>query len=286
VTIYEASQQLLFQLFHLYDEREARNITDLVMEHVTGWTKIDRVMNKQVPLSQPKEELLKRMMTQLLDHMPVQYVLKEAWFAGMRFYVNEHVLIPRPETEELTDWVVKDLANDEKISVLDVGTGSGCIAVTLKKRLPHAEVFACDISAEAIVVAQMNAAAHLTDISFSACDFLNPEERNLLPDTDVIVSNPPYIPVNEKASMPKHVVQYEPHTALFVGDANPLLFYEAISAFARSKLKDGGAVYVEIHEDLEPGVKQLFRKFGFRRTDTSKDLQGKQRMIRAGELIK
>jgi release factor glutamine methyltransferase len=285
MTIQQASQQLLFQLYHIYDEREAKNIADLVMEHITEWKKIDRVMNKQVPLSKPKEELLNDIIRQLLDYKPVQYILKEAWFGDMPLFVNEHVLIPRPETEELVKWVTEDLKPEQNNKLLlDVGTGSGCIAVTLKRKMPETRVFACDISNEALQVAKMNAAAFQASLDFYQCDFLNAEERNQLPDVDVIVSNPPYIPVNEKDSMIKQVIEYEPHVALFVNDNDPLIFYEAIAAFARRKLKAGGKIYVEIHEDLEPAVKQLFLKNRFAEVDSRKDLQGKYRMMRAAGL--
>lgn len=284
MTIQQASQQLLFQLYHIYDEREAKNIADLVMEHVTEWKKIDRIMNKQVRLSSPKEELLYDITRQLLDYKPVQYILKEAWFSGMPFYVNEYVLIPRPETEELVNWITEDIKPEQKNKqILDIGTGSGCIAVALKKKMPEALVLACDVSDEALEVAKKNATAFQASVDFCLCDFLNTEERNRLANTDIIVSNPPYIPVNEKNSMAKQVVEFEPHVALFVEDEDPLIFYAAICAFARKNLKEGGKVYVEIHEDLEPAVKQLFSKHGFKKVDSRKDLQGKYRMIRAAE---
>lgn len=278
MTIQEAQQQLLFQLFHVYDEREARNIADLVMEHVTEWTRIDRVINKTVPLSSIKEKELAEFTAQLLDHKPVQYVLYEAWFAGLRFYVDENVLIPRPETEELVDWVCKENSSGK---ILDIGTGSGCVPVSLKSKLASADIHACDISSGALSVAQKNAIENKTAIQFHQIDFLDPEQRKSLPVFDVIVSNPPYIPQKDKQEMHKNVLDHEPHIALFVADKDPLIFYRAIAEFASDHLKKDGAIYVEIHEALGNDVVNLFIESGFAGTVLRKDLQEKDRMVKA-----
>jgi release factor glutamine methyltransferase len=285
MTIQQASQRLLFQLYHIYEEREARNIADLVMENITEWTRIDRVMNKEVPLSPPKEQLLQQYVSELMEHKPVQYVLKEAWFAGMKLYVDASVLIPRPETEELVNWITTDLRSPiTDIKLIDIGTGSGCIPIALKKKLPDATIHACDISEEALAVAAKNAADQQADIRLTICDFLNKEERNGLPDVDVIVSNPPYIPANEKSLVPENVTRYEPHTALFVSDDDPLQFYMAIADFAKYRLSRNGSVYVEIHEDLCVAVRELFSKKGFKKIEVKKDMQGKNRMVKASQL--
>lgn len=278
MTIQEAQQQLLFQLFHVYDEREARNIADLVMEHVTEWKRIDRIINKTVPLSSIKEKELAEFTAQLLDHKPVQYVLHEAWFAGLRFYVDENVLIPRPETEELADWISKE--NSGGI-ILDIGTGSGCIPVSLKNKLALADIHACDISMGALAVAQRNALENKTVIQFHQIDFLDPEQRKSLPVFDVIVSNPPYIPQKDKQEMHRNVLDHEPHIALFVADNDPLIFYRAIAAFASDHLKKDGAIYVEIHESLGTDVAHLFIESGFAKTILRKDLQERDRMVKA-----
>ena len=286
MTIQQARQQLLFQLFHIYEEREARTIADMVMEHLTGWKKIDRVMNKETPLSLPKQQLLEQYISELLEHKPVQYVLNEAWFAGMKLYVDKEVLIPRPETEELVSWMVSELrAPIADLKILDIGTGSGCIPIALKKKLAEASVYACDISEHALEIARKNAGEHQTSIEFIACDFLNKEERKHLPQVDVIVSNPPYIPVTEKALLPENVVKYEPHLALFVSDDDPFQFYLAIAEFAKQKLSKEGVVYVEIHEDLSTAVKELFSKKGFKKIELKKDLQEKHRMVKASNLV-
>jgi len=300
MTIREARQQLIFQLFHIYEEREARNIADLIMENLTEWKKIDRVLNKEVTLSKSKEELLARYMIELLEHKPVQYVLNEAWFSGMKLYVDENVLIPRPETEELVNWIISDLtfrkkesihsfrpgmSHSSQIKILDVGTGSGCIAVALKKNVDTAEIYACDISDNCIEIAKKNAAANKADLHFIECDFLNKEERQRLPMVDVIISNPPYIPLRDKSAMHPNVAKYEPFLALFVSDDDSLQFYAAIADFSKNKLSKNGRVYVEIHEELARPVSELFFNKGFRKTQIRKDMQGKERMLMASDLF-
>lgn len=285
MTIHQASQQLIFQLFHLYTEREARNIADLVMENVTEWKRIDRIVNKEVTLSAEKEKLLLKYTAELMESKPVQYVLQEAWFYGMKFYVDENVLIPRPETEELVQWVLSEAVGYtpglEKTSILDIGTGSGCIAVSLKKKLAEARIFACDTSQKAIEVAKMNAKNHNTSIDFIAGDFLQEQHRNLLPVVDIIVSNPPYIPLNNKENMESNVINYEPHLALFVMDNDPLLFYRAMAEFCQTHLSKQGTIFVEIHEEFSKAVEHLFLLNGFNNIELRKDLQGRERMVRA-----
>lgn len=291
---------MIFQLYDIYETREAANIADLVMEHLTGWKKIDRILHKQLPLLPEKIHLLEKYTNELLTHKPVQYVLNEAWFYGLRFFVNEHVLIPRPETEELVEWIIhevrskkyevrnvksenarsKDRNPSSKLKILDIGTGSGCIPITLKKQLPLLEIVACDISNDALEVAQRNAALHQADIGLLHLDFLDPSQWEHLPSFDIIVSNPPYIPLKEKENMQPKVLQYEPHIALFVENDDPLLFYNAIADFAKIKMKPDGKIYAEIQEELGKEVQQLFINKGFDKIELKKDMQGKDRMIR------
>ncbi len=301
VTIQAATQQLLFQLYHLYEEREAAAIADLVMEHITEWQKIDRIINKHIPLPLPGIALLKKYTDELLTHKPVQYVLNEAWFSGMKLYVDENVLIPRPETEELVEWVVEEIQSakyevqngdtENFVSrtshfahILDVGTGSGCIPIALKKKFPGVSVFSCDLSEEALAIARRNAESNDTDIHFLHLDFLNAAHRKRLPSFDLIVSNPPYIPLQDKETMPPNVVGFEPHLALFVNDKHPMVFYEAIADFAKEKLTVGGKVFVEIHEELSSHVKELFSFKGFSGIEIKNDMQGKARMLKAGTI--
>ena len=287
MTIHEASQQLRFQLFNLYDDREAANIADLLMESITGWTKIDRVVNKAVPLSAAQQQQLDNYTRALLANEPLQYVLQEAWFFGMRLYVDKNVLIPRPETEELADWIIKDAGNwglGMGNLALDIGTGSGCIPLAIKKKLPGMEVHAVDISEGALKVAKKNAATQQLDIHYHQLDILDAAIRHSLPKFDIIVSNPPYIPQSDKVNMAANVLQYEPHLALFVENEDPLLFYKAIAEFAQTHLKPGGCVYLEIHEEMAQAVKALYRGNGFTDIELRKDMQGRDRMMRIGRV--
>lgn len=287
MTIQQAYRQLHAALCDVYDEREAANIASLVIENVTGFKKIDRIMNKDVQLSDVQCELLNSHTHKLLRHMPLQYVTNEAWFRGMKFYVNEHVLIPRPETEELVEWIVNDhkeqmrAASILPFSIIDIGTGSGCIPVSLKKKLPSAKVSAIDVSAGAIDIATSNAISNGADVSFSRIDFLDATARNTLGKFDIIVSNPPYVKLNEKEMMNRNVLEYEPHLALFVPDDDALLFYKTILDFSKDHLAPNGSVYLEINEELGQQVVDLFSSY-FTSVVLKKDLQGKDRMVRCG----
>jgi release factor glutamine methyltransferase len=272
------------------------------MENVTGLRKIDRIMHKQSPLSPHGVTRLEQYTQELLTHKPVQYVLHEAWFCGMPFYVDENVLIPRPETEELVEWIVEEAGNRQSavgnqqqkssyvlpatshLTILDIGTGSGCIPISLKKKLPQSTIHACDVSEPALAVAAKNAAAQQTAINFIQADFLDAASWPSLPAVDLIVSNPPYIPQTDQHSMLPNVLAYEPHLALFVPDEDPLLFYEAIARFAQQHLLPGGSIFVEIHEDLGEKTKTLFESKGFA-AEVKKDFQGKDRMVKANLIM-
>ena len=286
MTIQFAYKQLLATLYNLYDDREAANIADWVMEHVTGQNKINRILNRELPVSTQQRERLQKLSIELATNKPVQYVLNEAWFAGAKLYVNEHVLIPRPETEELVAWIaneLKKLPNEKqsKIALLDIGTGSGCIGIALKKQLPAVTITALDISASALDVAKRNATDQQVAITFIEADFLDEKTWKLLPKYDVIVSNPPYIKQYEAAHMSKNVVDFEPAIALFVPDEDALVFYRAMGTFAQKHLQESGSIYVEINEALGEQVIATFTTLGFTNIEMRKDLQGKDRMIKA-----
>lgn len=280
MTLHEAQQQLTTSLYNLYDNREAANIADWVIEHVTGMRKIDRIMHKQSPLPPVQLTQIQQYTQELLTHKPVQYVLHEAWFYGMALYVDENVLIPRPETEELVEWVVAEVGSKNNLNILDIGTGSGCIPIALKKKLPQAEVYACDVSEQALAVASKNAVTQQKPVQFLQADFLQTAIWPTLPTVDVIISNPPYIPHHNQSTMLQNVLAYEPHLALFVPNEDPLVFYDAIARFAKEKLRPGGSIFVEIHEDLGKQTKALFESNGFVAV-VKKDLQGKDRMVKA-----
>ena len=264
------------------------------MEHLTGLKKTDRILQKTAPLSADQVRLLEKYTVELLAYRPVQYVLEESWFRGLKFYVNEDVLIPRPETEELVEWVVEGasernlrIASSREAQpfpttrILDVGTGSGCIAISLKKALPTCEIHACDLSSGALTVARRNATTLETPVQFHQLDFLDPARRTALPPVQVIVSNPPYIPLRDKSTMAPHVLHYEPHMALFVSDQDPLVFYRALAEFGREKLQPGGTVFAETHEELAAATGNIFRQTGYSSITVKKDMQGKDRMIKA-----
>jgi len=205
--------------------------------------------------------------------------------------VNEHVLIPRPETEELVEWVVTEIWNkkleirNKKVSnstftILDIGTGSGCIAIALKRELQKAELYAIDISNDALLVAKQNAADQKAEINFLQLDFLNERQWSLLPSFDFIISNPPYIPENEKDKLAKNVVDHEPDVALFVTDNDPFIFYKKFASFADNHLKEKGKIFVEVHEDYSKGVQKIFEEKNFK-IEIKKDIYGKDRMVKA-----
>ena len=277
MTFQSAQQQLLAILAPIYDAREASAIAYLVMEHLTGKTKIERLLEPASALTEKEESLLQSYIDQLSRHRPVQYVLGEAWFAGMKFHVNEHVLIPRPETEELVAWVI-DHAGKGDTQILDIGTGSGCIPIALKKSLPMASVTSVDVDSNALEVARNNAITLNTNIQFIELDFLNESCWNGLPAYNIIVSNPPYIKVREAATTSAHVLNYEPSLALFVPDDDPLLFYRKIALFSKQHLLKNGMICMEINEAMGNEVCQLFRYAGFE-ADIRQDLQGKERFV-------
>ncbi len=289
MTISTAYQQLLYQLYDLYDNREAANIADWVIERVTGFTKIDRVINKQFPLNPQQQQQLQLYTNQLLQHRPVQYVLQKAWFAGMKFYVDENVLIPRPETDELVEevvvgWQLKDDSlnhssfSTNNLLILDIGSGSGCIPIALKKKLPKAVITSVDVSEKALQVAQKNADTLGFEVNFKLLDFLEENNWQQLSMFDIIVSNPPYIKQSESDAMHRNVIAYEPPLALFVADDNALIFYKKIALFGTTHLNPKGKIYVEINEALGRETVTLFESFGYK-AQLKKDMQGRDRMV-------
>ena len=286
MTTEQSYNDFLKLLIPLYESREAANITDWVFENVTGLKRLERSINKNVELEEVYALQLKNYLEELLQHKPVQYVLQQAWFYKMKFFVNEHVLIPRPETEELVEWIVEDVQRlkydvlNGEFKLLDIGTGSGCIAISIKKELKNIEATAIDVSEEALSVAKKNANNQNTQIEFLKIDFLDESQWNQLGNYDVIVSNPPYIPEIEKEKLSKNVKSFEPGIALFVRDNDPFIFYEKIAKFAQSHLKLNGKIFVEIHEEYASQVEQIFSGYNFK-TEIKEDMYGKKRMIKA-----
>jgi len=279
MTLQEAGFFLLNQLRTVYEEGEASAIGDWVMESLTGSDKTERMIYKNNPITTKEEEQLRGYVAKLLQHTPVQYVLNESWFCGLKFYVDENVLIPRPETEELVEWVISNCRFPiDTLSILDIGTGSGCIPISLKRRLRKARVTALDISEGALTVAKRNAAKMGAEVEFIQQDILDLASWTVLEPADIIISNPPYIPEHNKTSMHPNVLKFEPHQALFVPDQDVLLFYKAIVDLAKTKLNKEGLLFFEIHEDLGQEVTKLLSSEGFT-SEIKKDMQGKDRMV-------
>lgn len=286
MTMQEATYYLLNKLTTIYDKSEASQITDWVLEKMTGSKKAERMIYKNEAITAEEELLLHQYTERLLQHEPVQYVLNEAWFGNMKFYVDKNVLIPRPETEELVEWIISNCKPClpagrfpvDELKILDIGSGSGCIPISLKKRIRKAEVWSCDISEGALMVAKKNAEDLGQEVNFIQLDFLDRHSWQQLPKFDIIVSNPPYIPEKDKETMQPNVLQYEPGTALFVPDNDALIFYKAIAEFGKTHLEKDGSIFIEIHESLGKEVAKLFQQVGYS-TEIKKDMQEKDRMI-------
>lgn len=296
MTIGDAEKWACQQLQNSYVPGEAHAITQVTLEHLTGLAKADRLLQQSALLTQQQQTALQAAMQRLLQHEPVQYVFNKAWFYNLNLYVNASVLIPRPETEELVQWIIDDVktANKDlldkqplqadktrKLRILDVGTGSGCIALALKNEIPMAEVWGCDVSEEALNIARRNASVLNVRVDFQGVDFLNEEQHSTLPFVNTIVSNPPYVPLSNKTTMQQNVLAYEPHLALFVPNSDPLIFYKALARFGQQRLHEGGCIYMEIHEDLGKAVTTLFENNGYQQVTLKTDMQGKQRMVKA-----
>lgn len=265
----------------LYGPDEAIPMADLLLEKITGLTRLEI---KQLPTTNfPKQqrETLELYLEQLLHHRPIQYVLEEAWFQEMSFFVDERVLIPRPETEELVEWVSSDFRQVKNPVLVDIGSGSGCIPISLTKKLPGAEIHSCDRSAEALTVAGMNADRLQARVRWHQIDFLQEALWHHLPSPDCLVSNPPYIPFKGASDMSRHVTAYEPEMALFVPDETPFIFYQALARFCRQRGQPGCRLYVEIHEDHALGVRQVLEHNGMKNIELRQDMQGKDRMMKA-----
>ena len=270
----------LLQLQAIYNLNEATIITDWVLESLAGIKRFDVVKDPEKLQPDTITQQLKVALEELLQHKPVQYVTGEAWFHNMKLKVDKSVLIPRPETEELVKLVLDTVKNEENLalSIIDIGTGSGCIAIAIKKNLPAASVAAIDVSESALAIAKDNSYEQQTEIQFLKIDFLEESQWASLPKYDVIVSNPPYIPMDEKEKLDKNVASFEPHQALFVPDQSPLLFYEKIAAFASAHLNLKGKIFMEVHENYAKETAALFTK-NFGEAIIKKDIFGKERMV-------
>jgi release factor glutamine methyltransferase len=278
----------------LYDANETEAITLLVVSEITGLSKGKIKAFPEAELSSPKSKKLENLLKQLQTGKPVQYVLGTTEFYGLPFYVNPSVLIPRPETEELVEWVTSvcneqleaDTGKQQVINILDIGTGSGCIAISLKKSLSVANVLAIDISGNALLTAKQNAELNTVDINFIKADILNPGVQlkshisHLQSPIALIVSNPPYVTLHDKTKMHLNVTGFEPHSALFVPEDDPLVFYKAIADFAVKNLASNGLLFFEINESLGKETVDLLTDKGFIDIELRKDMSGRDRMVK------
>ena len=279
MSLQDTKQAMKHQLSNVYDALELNSIVNILIEEVTGWDALHQNIHKNDALEQSHTDQLTQYVEKLLTGKPLQYIIGKAWFMGKAFMVNEAVLIPRPETEELVEWV-SEYAHivNKPLSILDIGTGSGCIPIALKLALPNASITAIDISKEALAVAQQNAAAHNTNIEWMELDIL--QSKHLKDQYDIIVSNPPYIPLREKPNMQSQVIDHEPAIALFVPDQYPLIFYSKIAHIGKSALKPNGQLFFEIHYDQGEAIMALLNEMGYH-AELRQDIYGKDRMVRA-----
>jgi release factor glutamine methyltransferase len=275
-------QYLKTELSALYPAGEVESMTKQIIEWITGWDFTRQLINGNETFTREQSEKVRSIVLRLKKHEPLQYILGETFFSGLRIKVTPAVLIPRPETEELVS-LISVLKLPAGCRMLDIGTGSGCIALALKSCFPEANVSACDISPDALAVARENSLSNKLAIDFFQADILNWNNRKW-PLFDVIVSNPPYVTVSEKKQMQRNVLDFEPETALFVADNNPLLFYRTIAAFASEYLEKGGFLFFEINENFGPETVSMLADHGFTEIQLKTDLQGKDRIVAARKL--
>jgi len=271
-------------LKEIYPDSEIKAISEMVFEHFLKFSKTDLILKSEQLLEEEIISNINQVITRLQKHEPIQYILGYAHFYNCLFNVNSNVLIPRQETEELVDWIINQNKNISNLKILDIGTGSGCIAISLAVNIHNSEVHAIDCSTNALEVASRNAMENNVKIFFQKEDILKPSQTLKDQHYDIIVSNPPYVMISEKEKMQKNVLDFEPEIALFVDDNDPLLFYKAILNYSKSNLKPGGKLYFEINENLGENVIQLFQKSGFEKITLKTDINGKNRMV-SGKLI-
>lgn len=283
--------QFIQELSAIYDIGEAESFFYLILEEKQKLKRIDLALNPDLIFSDEEIKLWNSIVEQLKKEIPIQYLLGKTSFYGLEFEVNSDVLIPRPETEELVDWIIQSTKYEvrgAKLKVLDIGTGSGCIAISLAKNIPNAEVFAIDVSEKALATAKKNAVMNEVEVNFIKTDILKTDDLKKLHTShfplptyfDIIVSNPPYVRELEKLEIKKNVLDNEPHLALFVDDNDALIFYRKIAELAQKNLSPNGQLFFEINQYLGKEMIQLLEKIGFKNIELRKDIYGNDRMIR------
>ncbi|MBF4467230.1 peptide chain release factor N(5)-glutamine methyltransferase [Flavobacterium sp. LC2016-12] len=273
--------QFIKELSPFYDAYEAESFFYLILEDKHKLRQIDLALNHELNFSESDFVVWNSLLGQLKKEVPIQYLLGKTSFYGLDFEVNENVLIPRPETEELVEWIINENSitdKTKKIRILDIGTGSGCIAISLAKNLPNAEVFGIDVSKKAIETAKRNAINNNVDVTFVFLDIL--ETDVLTCHFDIIVSNPPYVRNLEKQEIKKNVLDYEPHLALFVDDNDALIFYRKIAALAKNSLLENGQLFFEINQYLGKEMTDLLERMDFKKIELKKDIYDNDRMMK------
>lgn len=273
--------QFIKELSPFYDAYEAESFFYLILEDKHKLRQIDLALNHELSFSEKDFVVWNSFLSELKNEVPIQYLLGKTSFYGLDFEVNENVLIPRPETEELIEWIInenKNIESSKEIKILDIGTGSGCIAISLAKNLSNAKVYAIDVSKKALDTAKRNAINNNVDVTFMLKNIL--EIEVLKSDYDIIVSNPPYVRNLEKAEIKKNVLEFEPHLALFVDDNDPLIFYRKIAEIARKNLTTSGQLYFEINQYLGEETKDLLQKLNFKNIELRKDIYDNDRMVK------
>lgn len=265
----------------IHGKDEVESFFFILTEYLHNLKRIDLALHPNFEISEEDVQKWEVIISELKTEKPIQYIIGEAWFYDSKFYVNEHTLIPRSETEELVDWIVETVKkNDksEKLTILDIGTGTGCIPISLKKNIPQAEVSAIDVSKEALQVARKNAESNEVEVTFLLQNIL--ETDDLKQQFDVIVSNPPYVRNLEKQEIKRNVLEFEPHLALFVEDNDALLFYRKIAHLALKSLSSNGILFFEINQYLGKETVELLENLGFKNIELKKDIYGNDRMIK------
>lgn len=270
----------LQELSPLYDEKEIESFFFIVLEHYHQMKRLDLALNPDIEMDAKQLAYWGAIVAELKKQKPIQYILGSTEFFGLNFSVDENTLIPRPETEELVEWIIENTKyeiQNTKLRVLDIGTGSGCIAISLAKNLPTAQVAAIDVSEKALEMAQQNALINRVEVNFMLKNIL--ETNDLNEPFDIIVSNPPYVRNLEKKEIKPNVLDYEPHLALFVDDDDALLFYRKIAELAQKNLSENGKLYFEINQYLGNETVDLLQKMGFKEIVLKQDIYGNDRMI-------
>ena len=275
----------------LYPPEEIHSFTQWILEKVCNLSRHRQILHKDKELSRMEKQSIQMIVRRLQNSEPIQYIFGETEFYGLTFEVNPAVLIPRPETEELVHRILKDfkdlkdisLSPTSPVSVLDIGTGSGCIAITLAKKITDAVVYALDNSEEALQIAQQNALRNKVTVQFIQADILASGIAKFpaIPIVDLIVSNPPYVTMSETAALKPNVLDYEPHRALFVPDNDPILFFRRIAEFGRDKLTVNGLLYFEINPVYGEAIGRMLHQKGYRNIEITRDLSGKERFVKA-----